>query len=220
VCVGFEVAQGPNPETKSDPFDQKVALVELREETIFDAIGRLNQSYDVAISIEGILPNQGTIANPKFQAKIENRTVSEVLTWLCALDGRYMWVRDGTMANLFPKTLHNDSHYFFNRRLSVLKFEQVQQLDDAVLAVVHQLDDPNEHIVFLGIGGTQSFAQPWTAKFHDITVREALNRIAEHLGPTYGWQIGGTTKARIIMFHYKLGAHHFSPPPPDNGPTS
>lgn len=65
--------------------------------------------------------------------------------------------------------------------------------------------DPNENLYFLGIGGTQGFAKPWTASFRNITVRQALNRIAEQLGATYGWQIGGTANQRMIMFHYKLG---------------
>lgn len=204
--VRAQLAQEPTIEPKKDPLAQKIAVIELEDETIGHAIGRLNQSYDVAISIEGILPEQGTVANPKFQAKVENRTLSEVLTWLCALDGRYAWSRDGNMVNLFPKAQGDDPHYLFNRRLSVLHFQDIRQSGDAALEVVRQLGDPTEHLIFLGVGGTQSFAKPWTETFNDITVRQALNRIAQQLGPSYGWQIGGTSNQRMIMFHYKLGA--------------
>jgi hypothetical protein len=211
--VRIDLAQDSSKGAEKDPFDQKVTVVELRDETIFDAIGRLNQSYDVAISIEGILPDQGVVTNPKFRGEIENRTLGEALTWLCTLDGRYTWTRDGTMANLFPTKFRDDPHYFFNRSLPILKFQDARQSGEAAIDVVHQLGDPAEHLIFLGIGGTQAFPKPWTATFNDITVRQALNRIAQQLGPTCGWQIGGTTNARLIMFHYKLGAHAFAASP-------
>lgn len=196
-------AQEPNSD--KDPFDQQLSRVELNDENIFDAIARLNQETNIAISIEGILPAEGTVENPKFRAKIEGVTVSEVLSWLCKLDARYSWTRDGNMANIFPSAMRGDPKYFFNRRLPELNFQNIRQADDAAIIIVDQLGDPSEHLYFLAVGGTQSFSKPWTATFHDITVREGLNRIAKQLGPTYGWQIGGHAGTRLIMFHYKLG---------------
>src|SRR6266436_6423660 len=199
-------AQESTTPAKKDPFNQVVELVELKDETIFDEIARLNQAFDISISIEGILPAKGTVANPKFTARIEKQTITNVLSWLCALDTRYTWIRDGNMLNLFPRAFLNDKSYFFNRLLPEVRFQEIRASGDAAMEVVHQLGDPNENLYFMGIGGTQSFARPWTATFHDITVRQALNRIAQQLGPTYGWQIGGPTNQRMIMFHYKLGA--------------
>ncbi len=198
-------AQEPDSAEK-DVFNQKVTSAELNDESIFDAVARLNQGSNIAISIEGILPAQGTVQNPKFRAKLEGATVSEVLSWLCRLDLRYSWSRDGDMANIFPSAMRDNPNYFFNRKLPELHFLDIRQSDDAAITIVHQLGDPSEHLYFLGVGGTQQFSKPWTATFHDITVRQALNRIARQLGPTYGWQIGGHTSARLIMFHYKLGA--------------
>lgn len=202
--------------TKEDPFNQVVQVAELKDETIFDEIARLNQAFDVSISIEGILPATGTVANPKFTARIENQTVLDVLTWLCALDTRYTWARDGNMANLFPRAFLNDKNYFFNRLLAEVHFKEIRDSGVAAMEVAHQLGDPNENLYFLGIGGTQGFAKPWTAAFHNITVRQALNHIAQQLGPTYGWQIGGTANQRMIMFHYKLGARPNSKVIPEN----
>ena len=210
-------AQESTTPAKKDPFNQVVELVELKDETIFDEIARLNQAFDISISIEGILPAKGTVANPKFTARIEKQTISDLLTWLCALDTRYTWSRDGNMINLFPRMFLNDKNYFFNRLLPELRFQDARDSGDAAIDIVHRLGDPNEHLIFMGIGGTQSFAKPWTATFHDITVRQALNRIAQQLGPTYGWQIGGTTNQRMIMFHYKLGARPNSKVIHENG---
>ena len=201
---------------EKDPLNQIVQSAQLRNETIFDAIARLNQAFDISVSIEGILPASGTVANPKFTTEIENRTIGDVLTWLCTLDARYTWIRDGNMINLFPRMFLNDKNYFFNRLLPELHFQDARDSGDAAIDIVHRLGDPNEHLIFMGIGGTQSFAKPWTATFHDITVRQALNRIAQQLGPTYGWQIGGTMHQRMIMFHYKLGARPNSKIIPEN----
>jgi hypothetical protein len=201
---------------KNDPLDQMVGEVELKNESIFNEIMRLSQRFDVSISIEGVLPATGQVVNPKFTATAEDQTIATALDWLCALDTRYAWSRDGTMVNLFPKSSLNDQTYFFNRLLPDLHLQEVRESGIAAMEVVHQLGDPNEQLYFMGIGGTQNFAKPWTATFHDITVRQALNRIAQQLGPTYGWQIGGTANQRMIMFHYKLGARPDLKTPPKN----
>jgi hypothetical protein len=209
TILAFHVpSQQASTMSQFDPLEQKVGSFELNDETVGDALARLNQSFDISISIEGVLPEEGTVTNPELRAKIENRTLAEVLDRLCTLDPRYVWTRDGDSVNFIPRTRLNDPTYFFNRILPELQLEQVRRVDDAAIAVVHQLGDPDENLIFMGIGGTQSFAEPWTASFSSITVRRALNRIARQLGPTYGWQIGGTTKARLIAFHYKLGGQH------------
>jgi hypothetical protein len=193
---------------KFDPLEQKVGSFELRDQTLGDALGRLNQSFDISISIEGVLPEEGTVTNPKLTANIENRTLAEVLDWLCTLDTRYVWARDGNNVNFFPRASSNDPNYFFGRTLADLHFQNVRNVGDAVIAIDHQASDPSGGVIYMGIGQTQGFAEAWTASFSNITVRQALNRIARQLGPTYGWQIGGTTKARLIVFHYKLEGQH------------
>jgi hypothetical protein len=210
LSCGFTIrlfAQDKTSIVTDDPFEQRVEVVALQDETIFDALAKLDQSHDLAISIEGILPVSGTISNPKFTATARRRSIADVLSWLCSLDPRYTWLRDGKTANIYPRKFQNDKNYFFNRLLPLLEFKDIRESSDAAIEVVHQLGDPEEHLFFMGIGGTQSFASPWTATFHDITVRQALNQIARQLGPTYGWQIGGHDGTRLILFHYKLGGH-------------
>jgi hypothetical protein len=190
------------------PLEQKVESFELRDQTIGEALGHLNQSFDISISIEGVLPEEGAVTNPKLTASMRNVTVAEVLDRLCVLDPRYTWERDGSRANFFPKTSLSDPNYFFNRTLTDLNFHDVRQVGDAVIAIDHQSGDPSGGVIYMGMGQTQGFAKAWTASFRNLTVRQALNRIAQQLGPTYGWQIGGTTKAKLIVFHYKLEAKH------------
>jgi hypothetical protein len=204
--LGRPAGQEPSLTPSIDPFAQQVEIMTLQDETIFDALAKLDQSYGLSISIEGILPASGVVANPKFTARTTNRPIADTISWLCSLDPRYTWLRDGNTANIFPSQFKNDKSYLFNRTLPVLEFKDIRQSSDAALVAVHQLGDPSEHLFIMGIGGTQDFAAPWTATFHDITVRQALNQIALKLGPTYGWQIGGHSGTRLILFHYKLGA--------------
>jgi hypothetical protein len=191
-----------------DPFEQEVESFELRDQTIGEALGQLNQSFDISISIEGVLPEEGTVTNPKLTASMRSVTLAEVLDQLCVLDTRYRWARDGNGANFFPKTSLSDPNYFFSRTLTDLNFHDVRRVGDAVIAIDRQSGDPSGGVIYMGIGQTQGFAEAWTASFRNLTVRQALNRIAQQLGPTYGWQIGGTTKAKLIVFHYKLEAKH------------
>jgi hypothetical protein len=191
-----------------DPFEQKVESFDLRGQTIGEALGQLNQSFDISISIEGVLPEEGTVTNPKLNTSMRNVTLAMVLDQLCVLDTRYRWARDGNSANFFPKTSLSNPNYFFSRTLTDLHFHDVRRVDDAVIAIDRQSGDPSGGVIYMGIGQTQGFAEAWTASFRNLTVRQALNRIAQKLGPTYGWQIGGTIKAKLIVFHYKLEAKH------------
>src|SRR5271165_1894746 len=129
--------------TRFDPLGQKIGSFVLTEETLGDALGKINRSFDVSISIEGVLSEAGTVKNPKFTATIENRTLAEVLDWLCALDTRYSWMRDGNNVNLFPRSSSNDSNYFFNRAVTNLRFENVRSVADAVIVIDRQSSDPD-----------------------------------------------------------------------------
>lgn len=206
LALSFSFRQSASPAL--DPLVQNVGSFTIRNETIGEALGQLNQSFDISISIEGVLPEEGTIANPKLTGAVENLSLAGVLDWLCTLDGRYTWARDGNNINVIPRARLNDPEYFFNRTLADLHFEHVRKVVDAVLLVDRQSGDAQGGVIYMGIGQTQSFPRDWTVSFDRITVRQALNQIARQLGPTYGWQVGGTTKARLIVFHYKLEEGH------------
>lgn len=193
----------------TDAFDQQVEHLELRDESIFTAISKLSQSVDVAFSIEGILLPKQEIQpppDPKFSATIQGKTLKEVLDWLCAMDPRYTWRRDGNTTNFFPSAKLDDKLYFLNRKIPLIMLHEAKDAGDAVFAALQQLPEPKAHLIFLQAGGSLRFAKLWTETMSDLTVRQAFNRIAQELGPTFGWQIGGTQSSPIIMFHYRLGS--------------
>jgi hypothetical protein len=193
-----------NTNSERDPLERRVRTFRLEDDTLGDALGRLNQNDDISISIEGVLADEGSVTNPKFSGEVANRTVAEILDWLCQLDGRYVWMRDGNHINLLPREKSGDPNYFFNRTITELHFERVKRVGDAVLKIDRESNDKNGGVIYMGIGQRQSFAEPWTTSFAMISVRQALNRVADQLGRTYGWQIGGTTGAKLILFHEKL----------------
>ncbi len=195
-------------QAKSDPFEKRMAHLQLQDQTFLDGLGKLNEVYDISFSIELIPTPKGARAlpvNPKFTASIENKNLYEALDWLCGLDARFAWVRDGNSVNIFSRASRTDPHYLFNRILQVFAIQGVPDAQRAVMEAVGQLPPPKEQLAVLVMGGSVQFAKPWTATFSDITLRQAINRIALQLGPAAGWEFGGTEDFRFLSFHTRLG---------------
>ncbi len=199
-------AQDPGaPERASDPLEQRVPRLKLEDEPLLTGIARLNTlTKDVGFSVE-LIPGTPTSApppSPKFTAQIEGAAVQEVLDWLCGLDRRYAWARDGNMVNVFPRAIMHDTNYFLNRKLTNLVLHEVSKPMDAVSKATRPISRPGETLV--SWQGIHDFSKPWTASFTNISVREALNRIAQQLGPGYGWLVAGNPEVRIFSFHQQL----------------
>ncbi len=78
-----------------------------------------------------------------------------------------------------------------NQEVALLSFDGVRDARIAFTEARRQFKLDDEGVGLLRLGGSLGFGKPWTASFSRITFRKALNRIAEQLGPTYGWQFGG-----------------------------
>jgi hypothetical protein len=122
------------------------------------------------------------------------------------LDSRFTWARDEGTANFFPRLARNNSNYLLNRELHNLVFNRVPDAQKAVFETVRHLPGPQEQLAVLMLGGSVAFAKPWTATFSNLNVRRAFNRIARQLGPTAGWNFGGTEEFRFVTFHTRLAA--------------
>ncbi len=214
LCVlGFSSARSQTTNRSSatspqDPLAQIVGGFTLSNQTLSDGIGRLNQvTADVGFSIE--FPLGATIGQPaptlsKLTMQLPSTKVSDLLDRLCNADPAFTWKKNGNMINVFPRTLENNEQYVLNRPLPVISLNGVGNARDAVFQVVNSLAGHREQIAMLQTGSANNFAEPWTATFHDTTVREMLNRIAQQLGPTYGWQFGGAADFRVITFHSRI----------------
>jgi hypothetical protein len=80
----------------------------------------------------------------------------------------------------------------------------VPDAQTAVFDAVAQVTGAKQQIAVLQTGISVGFSHSWTASFKDIAVREAFDKIAQQLGPTYGWQFGGAADFRVITFHERL----------------
>jgi len=190
---------------RKDPLDQRIETVSLDNEYLIEGLAKLNlQTKGVGFSIE-FLPgtvNSPPPPDPRFTARINHVTVKEVLDWLCDLDPRYAWRRDGQTVNIVPRDKLNDPNYLFNRKLPKLTFADSVSADDTLQPILQPVSQDGESVVQLsGIG---NFSKPWSATFENITVRAALNRVAENLGVGHGWMVTGNDKTRLISFYEQL----------------
>ena len=191
----------------SDPFDLHVAGVQLNDETIVSALANFTADLPIAVSVEYELASKlNASATPlqRFNASIPAGTVTEVTNRIVSLDPTFTWIRHGNVINLVPKTKISDPNYLFNRVIVSANLQSADRADAAALQVVTSLPGKREQLAILNTGGSISFPEPWTVTFSNMTVRQALDLIAQQLGGKYGWQVGGSTEFRLLTFHARL----------------
>lgn len=191
----------------ADPLTQRVLQIELDNQTIIDGIAMLSYSTGMAVSVE--FPLGTTISGPAptirlFSTKVSASTASQMLDRLCALDPTFIWTRKGNIVNVYPRALQNDPLYLLNRRIDEVTFQNVQKADDAVMSMVGGLPGPRQQLAVLQVGTPLNFARPWNTTLRNVTVREALDDIAQQLGSTYGWVLSGGQDFRMVTFHEQI----------------
>lgn len=191
----------------ADPFESHVPSITLKDQSILDAIAALGPNSNIAFSIE--FPLGTTISSDapplrKLDDTIAAGTVAEVLDRLCTIDPTFTWIKIGNTANILPRAKVEDPRYVLNRKIDHLNLSNVSNAWDAVLATVNHLPGTREQIAILQIGTGLNFPRSWSVTFTNVTLREAFDDIAQHLGPTYGWQFSGAEDFRIISFHQRL----------------
>jgi hypothetical protein len=195
------------PAASDDPFARQVPSFHLTDQSVIDGVAMLSQFTDIAFAVE--FPLGGTISAPAptpatVNAMVGPTTLGSALDRLCELDRKFSWRRIGNTAHIFPQAMEQDPTYLFNRKIDLLSFKDEPGAQEAVFHAVAQLAGPKQQIAVLQSGPPLGFSQPWTAKFKDITLREAFDKIAQQLGPTYGWQFGGAADFRVVTFHERL----------------
>jgi hypothetical protein len=198
---------GGSATVTDDVFQHRAGGVQLNDQSVVDGIAMLSGEAGLAVSVE--YPLGTTIAGPApplrtLDANVGPGSVAEILDRLCSLDPTFDWTRSGNMANVLPRALASDPSYLPNRKMEELNFRNVRGADDAVMQIADWLPGPREQIAILGTGMSLSFAQPLTTTLRNVTVRDVLDKIAQQLGPSYGWQFSGAQDFRIVTFHQGL----------------
>jgi hypothetical protein len=215
LCPFVAAGQGKAPEDAA--LSIEVPRFELTNQTIFDGVAKLSlERMPLALGFEGVLKAKFAdppIPDPHFTLQLENKTVREVLDTLCSLDTRYTWSRDELTINVYPSATMGDSSYLLNRHLDKLVIKDAPDPDHALLPIMQQLPPPKEQFGYGGIGGDPSYKEPWTVTFENLTVRQAINRLASHMGPRSSWVFSGSQEFRMFGF-FKFGFNPESQEPP------
>lgn len=191
--------------------DAKVSDFILNEESIFVGVQMLNrQNLQLGFGFEGVLAEKFSdppVPYPKISVELKNPSTREALDAICAADPRYTWSLDGAMVNVYPLATMKDSTYFLNRKLAQLKIQGITNIEQGLFAIPKQLQGPLEQIAHAQVGGDASYpVEPWSITFQDITVRQAINRLVEHMGSSSAWVFRGSREFRSFAF-YRGGFH-------------
>lgn len=134
-----------------------------------------------------------------FSLHLENKHVREILDALCESDARYTWSEEGNSINVYPRTTKNDPSYLFNLRIDRIVVTDIPDPDQGLTPLSKLF--PGQQVGYLGPGlGDNAYTKPWTAVFEGVTVRQFINRIAEHMGPRTSWVWAGGHGERMFTF--------------------
>jgi hypothetical protein len=187
----------------------RVAVFDLTDATVINGFSKLSAEpiSGLHLGIEEILRARWSdLPNPsvKVSLRLQNATVREILDALCEQDRRYQWSADGATINVTPRDSGRDTAFFLNKKLPQIEISGVPDPYQALTPLARLL--PEEQLGYAGVGGDSSYAQTWNARFEDVTVRQFINRISEHIGPRGGWILSGAKDQRFFFF-FKVGFH-------------
>lgn len=190
----------------TSPLDVSTPDFTLDDQPILTGVQMLNrEGLGIDLGFEEILTRK--VSDPevpavKITVRLLKPTIPEILNALCAADPRYTWSIDGLTVNVFPSSTMTDSKYLLNRELASFRVNGITEMDQGLLGIAQQLPGPMEQIAHSQVGGDSSYPiEPWTAAFENLTVRQAINRLVEHMGGSSSWFFGGSDEFRYFAFY-------------------
>lgn len=187
----------------------RVHEFKLKNETLLDGLWQLARvPVPFGFGFEGVLKRSSTdpeTEEVRFSLDLKDQSARGILDALCRSDSRYMWSMDGGTVNVFPKNVLRYSSYLLNRKLDVFELTNATDVDDGLLAISRQLPPPTEQLAHVQFSGDDPYPpKPWTVTYHNLTVREVVNRLAQHGGPCAAWTFGGSRDFRRFAFFNNL----------------
>jgi hypothetical protein len=197
---------GQSSAIASGALDSRIAHFDLVDQTLSDGLTKLrSEPLRLSFGFESVLRERFAdppIPDPRFSLHLENSSFREILDALCRMDVRYTWSQDGATINVYPWPNIGDSSYLLNRKLVKLEIKSITDIQYGLLAIVQQLPPPKEQVAIaqIGVGFLSYPPEAWSATFEDVTVRQAINRLAIHGGPRSYWHFGGSKEFRAFSF--------------------
>jgi len=149
--------------------------------------------------------------NPHFSLHLDGKTVREILDALCKADQRYAWSEDERSINVYPRTAKDDPSYLLNLRIDRIAVSDIPDPNQGLTPLSKLFSE--QQIGYFGSGlGDNKYSKPWSAVFERLTVRQFINRIAEHMGPRTSWVWEGGKQERMFTF-LKGGFNTYRPVP-------
>jgi hypothetical protein len=187
------------------PLDQAVGQFDIQNAILRDGIAELSsKSIDgLHLGFEEIIRNKiqddPRTLSVHFSLHLKNKTVKEILNAICSADPRYTWSADGDSINILPQSTVADPNYLPNLRLHKVNLSKTQDPDQALPVLSQQY--PDEQVGYMQAGGDISYAEPWSVSFENLTVRQFVNRLAEHIGSQSSWIWQGGREERMFTFN-------------------
>ena len=142
-----------------------------------------------------------------FTLHIQDKSVREVLDELCRSDARYTWSEDGATINVYPRATTADSSYLLNLQIDKMVLTNIPDPNQALTPLSKRF--PEQQVGYAGPSlGDYTYTLPWTTVLENLTVRQFINRIAEHMGKHTSWVWQGSLQER--MFTFLQGGFHAS----------
>lgn len=204
-CLSLSSFTFAQESSQGDPahLNLRIKQFSVADATMLDAVSELSQEEpaEFHIGLEEILVDHwGDLQQVQFSVQLNDVSVKEVLDTLCRYDSRYTWSLDGATVDVYPRATTDDPNYLPNRKISKIVVTELQD-PYQVFGPLQKLLPSGEQLGYMGIGGDTSYPQPWTTELHDITVRQLMNRAAEHMGPRSSWIFHGSKQNRFFGFH-------------------
>jgi hypothetical protein len=191
--------------------DVKVAHFDVDDAILRDGLSELSSKNlkGLHLGFEEILrdkiQDEVRAQSPRFSLHLQEKTVREVLDELCRLDIRYAWSQNGATINVYPRATADDTSYLLNLLIDKIVVSDISNPDQALTPLSKKF--PDQYVGYFPPGlGNDTYAEPWTATFEGLTVRQFIDRLAEHMGPETSWVWQGGKDER--MFTFVKGGFH------------
>ena len=194
-------------ELRTSALDYRVAHFDLTNSTLIEGLSKLSLEpiAGLHLGIEVVLRENFSEApdrSIRFSLSLQDTIVRDIVDTLCQFDSRYTWSTDGPSINVYPRATIGNSSYLLNRELEEITLKNITDPYGALPPLAKLL--PGEQVGVAGIGGGSSYPEPWSAVFKQLTVRQLMNRISEHIGPRGGWIWSGSRDQRFL-FCFQFG---------------
>jgi hypothetical protein len=211
ACFLLALLAQPSSLHKSDrngakpPLEARIEHFDVADAILRDGLSQLSLGKVVGLHlgfeevIRDRIQDDPRSLSPHFSLHLEGKTVREILDALCKSDPHYTWSEDEGSIKVYPQATKENSAYLFNLRIDRIVVSDIPDPNQGLTPLSKLF--PEQQIGYFGSGlGDNRYLEPWTSVFEHLTVRQFINRIAEHMGPQTSWVWEGGRGERGFIF--------------------